>query len=99
VLLEDLCFDAQQAAEKSIKAILVRYNVDFPRTHSIADLLSLAYQHGIAIPESIKEASILTRYAGHTRYPSMTEEVTEEEDHQAVCIAKQVLSWAVTILR
>jgi HEPN domain-containing protein len=31
VLFEDLCFDAQQAAEKSIKALLVHRQVRFPK--------------------------------------------------------------------
>jgi HEPN domain-containing protein len=30
---EDLCFDAQQAAEKALKAILIMGGIDFPRTH------------------------------------------------------------------
>ena len=30
VYLEDLCFDAQQAAEKAIKALLIKVDVDFP---------------------------------------------------------------------
>jgi HEPN domain len=29
---EDLCFDAQQAAEKAVKAVLVRHQIDFPKT-------------------------------------------------------------------
>jgi HEPN domain-containing protein len=31
VLYEDLCFDAQQAAEKAVKALLVQRRVRFPR--------------------------------------------------------------------
>lgn len=30
VLLEDLCFHAQQAAEKTIKAALVQHEIEFP---------------------------------------------------------------------
>ena len=30
---DDLCFDAQQAAEKSIKTMLVQRQIDFPKTH------------------------------------------------------------------
>ncbi|WP_447977316.1 HEPN domain-containing protein [Candidatus Nitrospira bockiana] len=40
VLYEDLCFDAQQAAEKAIKALLVDRKVAFPKTHAIMDLLT-----------------------------------------------------------
>jgi HEPN domain-containing protein len=39
VYLEDLCFSAQQAAEKAIKALLIKYDVKFPYTHDLAKLL------------------------------------------------------------
>ena len=32
--LEDLCFEAQQAAEKAIKALLLRRNIEFHYVHS-----------------------------------------------------------------
>ena len=34
-LPEDLCYHAQQAAEKAIKAVLVSRNVDFPWVHAL----------------------------------------------------------------
>ena len=39
--LEDMCFDAQQAAEKAIKAVMIARNIDFPYVHDLASLLSL----------------------------------------------------------
>lgn len=33
VYLEDLCFDAQQTAEKAVKAVLIRLGVRFPCVH------------------------------------------------------------------
>jgi len=44
ILLEDLCFHAQQAAEKSIKAVLISKSVPFPKTHNIRTLLDLLPQ-------------------------------------------------------
>ena len=41
VLLETLCYHAQQAVEKSIKAMLVQYGIAFPRTHNLRILLEL----------------------------------------------------------
>jgi HEPN domain-containing protein len=38
VYLEDLCFDAQPAAEKAIKAVLIARGVDFPLVHDLARL-------------------------------------------------------------
>src|SRR6266699_7289308 len=43
---EDSCFDAQQAAEKSLKGLLVHLAIPFPKTHSIADLITLVAQAG-----------------------------------------------------
>jgi hypothetical protein len=37
--LEDLCFDAQQAAEKALKALLLHRRVNFPRIHDLTELL------------------------------------------------------------
>ena len=39
VLYEDLCFDAQLAAEKVEKALLVKQQIPFPKTHDIINLL------------------------------------------------------------
>jgi HEPN domain-containing protein len=41
VYLEDLCFDAQQAAEKAIKAVLIHLGVRFPYVHDLSVLLDL----------------------------------------------------------
>ncbi len=41
VYLEDLCFDAQQAAEKAIKGVLLARGIDFPYIHDLARLLTL----------------------------------------------------------
>lgn len=50
------------------------------------------------MPESIREASILTRYAVRTRYPGLPEEVGEEEYTVAVALAEEVYRWAESIL-
>ena len=46
VYLEDLCFEAQQAAEKAVKAVLIRRGVDFPYVHDLARLLTLLEEGG-----------------------------------------------------
>jgi HEPN domain-containing protein len=46
VYLEDLCFDAQQAAEKAIKAVLMKLGVRFPFIHDLGDLLDLVQKAG-----------------------------------------------------
>jgi len=43
---EDLCFDAQQATKKAIKAVLTCREIDFPKTHDIRELLTLLSTSG-----------------------------------------------------
>jgi HEPN domain-containing protein len=92
--VEDLCFDAQQAAEKAIKAVLITRGVDFPLVHDLAYLLTLLEQSGETIPPAIADATDLTRFAVTTRYPGIAEPVTPEEHHRAVAIAEAVVTWA-----
>jgi HEPN domain-containing protein len=94
VYLEDLCFDAQQAAEKAIKAVLVKKDVAFPYVHDIAHLLTLVERTGVQIPDPVKRAEDLTRYAVMTRYPGLAEPVTESHYWDAVVSAEAVVHWA-----
>lgn len=91
---EQVCFHAQQAAEKSIKAVLLKQEVSFPLTHHIGTLLALAERNGIPLPEEVRRAGVLTPYAVETRYPGPWPEVTEAELEEALHVAQQVLAWA-----
>jgi len=94
ILLETLCFHTQQAAEKSIKAILLHHGTTFPFTHSIARLITTLDGAGIAFPDDLRQAADLTDYAVELRYPGPTEPVTEEEYRRAISLAERVLAWA-----
>lgn len=99
VYLEDLCFDAQQAAEKAIKALLIHLNTPFPYVHDLALLLASVEQAGQGIPLTVRQAARLTRYAVVTRYPGLPEPVTREEYEEAVQIATEVVRWAQEMIR
>jgi HEPN domain-containing protein len=51
IRLEQVCFHAQQAVEKAIKAVLLSRGIEFPLTHDIEDLLQIAEIGGISLPE------------------------------------------------
>ena len=95
---DDLCFDAQQAAEKSLKAVLVHRGVDFPKTHNIRSLLELVDPTGSQISKEIWEAMSLSHYAVETRYPGPAEPVTKREYREAVALAENVVKWAANII-
>ncbi len=91
---EDLCFHAQQAAEKAIKAVYRRHGWTFRYVHSIEELLTGLRQSGLKVPEQLDESVILTDYAFATRYPGTEEPVSREEYERAVELAEAVLAWA-----
>ena len=94
VYLEDLCFDAQQAAEKAIKGVLIARGVAFPPIHDLAGLMTILRQAGEQMPPSVADAALLTRFAVITRYPGVAMAVTAEEHRRAVAIAEAVVAWA-----
>ena len=98
VYFEDLCFDAQQAAEKAIKAVLIHRNASFPYIHDLAELLTLVERSGDPAPEPVRQAARLTRFAIATRYPGPQEPVTREEYENAVTIAATVVRWAEELI-
>jgi HEPN domain-containing protein len=93
ILYEDLCFDCEQAVEKSLKGLLVHIGVPFPRTHSIANLIELIEDTGIDVEDYIKESISLTAYAVSTRYPGNFEPVMEKEYKEALEIAERIFNW------
>ncbi len=98
IMYEDLCFDAQQAAEKCLKGLLIYVGKNAPRTHSIGHLLNILRRGcKIAVPREINEAIILNEYAVTTRYPGDWEPVTAEEYEEAVRLADEVWRWVAGI--
>ena len=84
-----IAYHAQQCAEKSFKAYLIYYRIDFPYTHNIAQLLELCpdkHEWGT----SLEDAEELTPFAITTRYPGEDEVVTESEAERAIEIAEGV---------
>ena len=94
----DLCYLAQQAAEKAIKAVYRSLDQPFRFTHSLEELGLGLRDAGVDLPDAVREAVVLTRYAVETRYPGIAEPVTEEEYKQAIALADSVVSWASSLI-
>ena len=92
--LEDYCFDAQQAAEKAIKAIFVGRGERFPFIHDLEELLALLEQNGLKIPKYVRVADELSPFAAALRYPGEEKPVTVRQYRRALRIATAVLRWA-----
>jgi HEPN domain-containing protein len=92
ILYEDLCFQAQQAAEKAIKGLLAFYNVDPEKTHNLVSLIK-ELSKNIEIPEEINETAILNDYAVQTRYPGDYTPIGVEEYNTAITVAEKCVKW------
>ncbi|MDR1286454.1 MAG: HEPN domain-containing protein [Treponema sp.] len=92
VFYEDLCFQAQQAVEKALKALLVFYKIEPEKTHNLVSLIKELSKY-ITIPEEINETVILNDYAVQTRYPGGYTPVEEEEYNNAIIIAEKCIKW------
>jgi HEPN domain-containing protein len=78
----------------SLKALCIEHGIDFPYLHDLAQLITLLQDEGQTLPEDVKKAGRLTRYAVFTRYPGLDDPVTEEDHERAVEIAERVVAWA-----
>jgi len=88
---DTLGFHAQQAAEKALKALLVRHQVDFRHTHEIRELLALAEPVAAGIHSSLAAAEALTPYAVWTRYPGPQSPLDKDEAAREVEVARAVV--------
>lgn len=84
-------FHAQQAAEKALKALLTRHQIEFGKTHSIGELLQLAEPAAPGISASLDAARDLTRHAVVDRYPGDAPPVTQTSARRHVDLARAVV--------
>jgi HEPN domain-containing protein len=93
IVLEDLCFDLQQCAEKSLKAVLTSNNIDYPYSHKLNVLIDLLEENLIKVPENIKDSVILTSFAVEARYDDIIQ-LDHDIYNEALEIAEKVYNWA-----
>lgn len=89
-----LGFHAQQAVEKLLKAALFLAGAAPPRTHSLAELLDLAADHGLQPPPEAEVLRWLTPYAVLYRYddePGVAEEPLAREE--TLTRVRQLRAW------
>lgn len=98
IYYEDLCYHAQQTAEKALKAVLTCLKTEIPRTHDIELLLNLICKQGIKVSPVVRKISFLSNYAVITRYPGDYSPVTKKEYKRALALAKRALDFAGKII-
>ncbi len=87
-----LGFHAQQAAEKSLKAVLAGNNLGYERTHNIAYLLNLLDSNKIPRPTFTERLPELTPWAAEFRYADLPE--TALHRRETLALVEQTRNWA-----
>ena len=85
-----VCFHAQQAAEKYVKAFLIRHQVEFRKTHDMNQLLDLVAAIDAELSSSLRDAGALTRFSVEVRYPVSSPAATHEDASAALAVARRV---------
>ncbi|MFH0965457.1 MAG: HEPN domain-containing protein [Planctomycetota bacterium] len=95
--MDTVCFHAQQCLEKYLKALLASEGIDFPKTHDVGEILTLASGR-VGLEISVSDQRRFTAYATVTRYPGTYEPITLAEARSAVSVARRLRGRIRTLL-
>lgn len=88
---DTVCFHAQQCAEKYLKGFLTFHEIDFPKTHSMEDLVLLCKGVVPSIESELGDVEVLSSYGVEVRYPDeIYYDIPKEDAQEAVDLAKKV---------
>ena len=92
-------FHAQQAVEKYLKAVLVRFQVEFRKTHDLADLLDLIVEVDEELAGALSDVTVLNPFGVEARYPGDVPEITRDEAEEAVGLARKAAGAVTAVLK
>lgn len=98
---EQIGFLAQQAVEKSIKAVLSLRGIPYRRTHDLGELVDLLKANDIAYPAAMEDSVALTPFAAEMRYDYLPAEEGAEEPFDragALRMIRTAVEWAEAIV-
>jgi len=94
-----VCFFFQQAAEKYLKAYIVKYNLEFKKIHDLTELLEICKAHNSSFSELLDECVYLNAFYIEPRYPvHWPAAVSKEEALGAQEAAKKVKDFVENLL-
>jgi HEPN domain-containing protein len=93
-----VAFHCQQAVEKYVKAILVRHQVEFRKTHDIERLLHILRTVEPSIADGLASATWLTPFGVDIRYPGDFPETLSGDETRALGLAQGARKATMTLL-
>ena len=87
-----ICYHAQQAVEKFLKAYLIWFDIEFPKTHVLENLIELLREMDSNVENWKESAAMLSAYAVEIRYPGF-DVPTKNDTQKAVTFADHVYKY------
>jgi HEPN domain-containing protein len=93
-----IALHAQQAVEKSLKALLALQQVRSLRTHDLRAVVMAVRDAGVTVPEWIDQSTTLNPYAVTFRYEDMDLESKPVDRGQLLDFVQRVHAWATELV-
>ncbi len=102
-LFRMVCYHAQQAVEKMLKALLVEHEIEISKTHNLLDLINAVKKIGYATKLTDEDAVFLNSIY-RARYPSDSGllpagDPTVIDAQNALQLAKETAAWLKTVIK
>lgn len=77
---------------------MTRHQVEFPKTHDIAEILDLVSRADCGLSEALRDVVVLTNYGVEVRYPGDYPSVSQHDAQEALQMAKRARQAALELL-
>lgn len=95
---DTVCFHAQQAGEKVLKAFLVFQGCDLSKTHDLVALLARCVEYQASLAGLESDCRTLTSYGVAARYPDDLFDPGETDGREVVAAAHRVRAAILALL-
>ena len=94
VPVRNAAYQAQQATEKALKAVIILENQPYDWIHDV-EALAQQVPTDFTVPATTKELSRLSDLATSARYPDQDGPITDSDADQAIALAEAVVGAAI----
>ena len=91
-------FHAQQAVEKSLKAVLAAHDIDYAFSHDLSYLGDLLESNGLDLPGEVRAGEELRPWAAEFRYEDPAGGPATLDRKRAHELATATIGWAADVL-
>lgn len=96
---DTVCFHCQQASEKYLKALMIKLDIDIPRTHDIAMILDFLNEKITVDEQLYDKADFLNAFAVEVRYPRGRYNSEDLDNEKAIKYAEEIKNWVNQVIK